>query len=1390
MLQKKVVEEDKTKEKNPYQNILQEITSNYYGKKRNKRRPFHEEALNKQKAIDISNFWSGLISKIQHPEKTSFYALTTLAIYTPTLDKIDFENKDWKNIFKKLLYNEICYVLYNQYDLNVLYEKYMSSMEVTNLDPLGKCELEKMSVYNGILQHIPNESINIPIIFDSIIAQISKLFGEDSGYEDVLTKHRNKKTQQKEKGLLTNLKELNLIHDVLTIKDNFNDYKPRTILYGDTARLKSYHLGETAKFITQKTFRVLSLQYKNLFKNITKNIPEAERKKHMRMFRNVIGIRDRKKLSEILILLAIIDRNPFGPHFHPSNQTESKDETTDINTQYLIEDILTNINENKINQNHTLIQNLNAIEEMHPEVLVQTLYNMSITHNTVETKYIPLLDGYLYKFYNCPKNSYKTCVMQTPITLRDFVKYSLPEEKEWANLSLIEFQKVNVPKTFPSDLHLLKNEIIDPIEPPVKVTPVLTIDSSSFGIPERSPKNEEEQSESSNDWEDEEKYSKDKRPKKPIIHETRGTKHKQTVSKIYNVGPGKRLQFYSRTIEAMFRHGTKIRVHFQHQLYEKKIMNLELEISGHRIYYSTSLTVNEDPIKYLIIHRSGIILSFQQKEYKKYTARFTKLTKLDANTDSEADAVGITDKDSQHEKEKNVEMKVKYNNTVNENDSITIEKTEELERCQIKSSPHPFINRLSTFSFTASWPSGYVMECNTLPNTKTVYIKHSYLTKGPSCKLIEKELYRLNLPNNNVIKFLNNKTFEILFPTGKKIICQKYFWRKIKTQKREVRTKSIYEKVKREIVPILYKIFHTDGRIESFKDGKKKSEGKINIRNSTNVLNDFKVSEMANGTTIVQKNDASQVVEFNDGTRFTTVVQVSQEEIFCDWALEEKLKWFKGFSDFMIISQISEIGHSSKGEKVKNTQYKKGILENEGYINITKTVFVEHPNFATTYICNETRSTIIRFPMSTTIYFYSNGTYDIKFANGTSISIKKDRFVMDKFLNNSLFQHTVIMPHALKFNDIPEPPLIQFLTSDIYGNELKIDTTNFLHYRYALSEKNKFCLKHLTDKVNYFFLRRDLSGMEIFPHFRLAKIKEINKKSKDSYVQEFWSTPFKDAIFLSPTEIASEKWIMPYSAPMTSLSQNIPSTYGKSWVFPFFTKQRSYLNTPKTLTMRVIKTFVCENVHKKIVELIEEYKNRINNHIHNPKCKCLKVRPWEHISFDNVHDIASILYKHGNIIIKTPDESFLNYVKEYIVLHAARVAIKERKISKITERYQTQKSALLKKQIPPYFASCFGIAYLITKEIRDKTSREIEEKEFSSILDALLNKKINLVTENDIQDITRLLKMLKSEIWHDQDSVLHVLHTGKELQDSFSNMREVLKYHLGANLSDNSLDMV
>ncbi|XP_014283163.1 uncharacterized protein [Halyomorpha halys] len=1380
----KVGEDDNTKEKNSNQNILQEMSNDYFMKKRNKRRPFHIDNLNEQKRTDINNFWSGLISKIQHPEKTSFYAKTTLAIYTPPLDKIDFKDKNWKQIFKKLLYDEMCHVLYNQYDLNVLYEKYMSSMEVTSLDPLGKCKLEKMSVYNRILQHIPNESINIPIIFDSIVAQISVLFGEKSGYEDILAKHKGKKIIQKQKSLLTNLKELNLLHDVLTIKDSLNDYKPRTILYGDTARLKSYHLGETAKFITQKTFRLLSMQYKNLFRNINKTITKDHRKQHMHMFRNAVGIRDRKKLAELLILLAIIDRNPFGPNFDPHNQmTENKGESTDIDTHYLIEAVLDSINETKINQNHTLIQNLNAIEEMHPEVMVQTLYKMTTTHNTVETKYIPLLDGYLFKFYNCPKNDYKTCVMQTPITLRDFVKYSLPEEKEWANLSLKQFQKINIPETFPSDLHLLKNGITDPIHPPVKVTPVLLIDSSSFSIPLGSVKKDEEQSSlsSNDDWEEDERCKEVQRVNKTVILQPKDIKHKQTVSKIYNVGPGKRLQFYSRTIEAMFRHGTKVRIHFQHQLYEKKIMNLELLTCGHRMYYSTSLNVNEDPISFQIHHRTGIILSFQQKESKKYTAKYTKFTKRGNYSDSEVD----TDRNSRKETQKSIEMKEKRNTSIDENDSIKVEKAEELERCQIQSSPHPLINRLSTFTLSASWPSGYFMECNTLPKTETVYIKHRYLTKGPSCKLIENELYRLNLPNNNVIKFINNKTFEILFPTGEKIICQKYFWRKTKTQKRDVRTRSIYEKIKREIVPVLYKIFHTDGKVESFKDGKKESDGKINIRNSTDVLNDYKVSEMSNGTTIVQKSDASQVVEFNDGTRFTTLVQVSPEEVFCDWPLEEKLQWFQGYSDFMIMSDISEIEHPAQEKKIKDQPMKKGILENEGYVSITRTVFIEHPNFATTYNCSETKSTIIRFPMNTTIYLYSNGNYDIKFANGTNIGIKKDRFVIDKFMKNSLFQHTVIMPHALKFNDSPDPPLIQFLTSDIHGNELKIDTTNFLHYRYALSENNKFCLKHLTDNVNFFFLRRDLRGIEIFPHSRLANIKEINKTIKDSYVQEFWSTPFKDSIFLSPTETVSEEWIMPYSAPIASMSHNVPSTYGKSWVFPFDSKPRSYLITPKTLTMRVIKTFICENIYNKIVELIEDYKNMIDNQIHHPKCKCHKVRPWEHISFDNVQDIASILYKRGNIIIKTPDESFINYVKQFIVLHAARVAIKERKISKIIQKYQTQRTALLNKQIPPYFASCFGIAYLLTKEVREKTNRAIEEMEYTSILDGLLNKKINLVTENDINDITRLLKMLKSEIWNDQESVRKVLNTGKELQDSFGNMREVLKYHLGANQPNN-----
>lgn len=414
---------------------------------------------------------------------------------------------------------------------------------------------------------------------------------------------------------------------------------------------------------------------------------------------------------------------------------------------------------------------------------------------------------------------------------------------------------------------------------------------------------------------------------------------------------------------------------------------------------------------------------------------------------------------------------------------------------------------------------------------------------------------------------------------------------------------------------------------------------------------------------------------------------------------------------------------------------RKPFYHEDGFVVYHVSYLMEHPNYGSVYYNANDGEVELKLPLNTNITLKNDGCYEAYF-DRASLTVEDDEIYFGKVRESGDFERTIIINNSAANNKNPVDFSNYFnrmtslprsvdefcqsigIKSLLKGMVMKTDIKSGLLLYCVDSKINEIIVdydfniyelpvikgKYITPGNSYtaMVINENLSG------FRLVSDEEVNSHvqlitENGGLLQE--TDNALNSLFTTVPVVRNEleKWLMNYLKDLLEKTKMLikSSTYGKreSWIQPFVEKEEKGQDLVgyKAVIVRLLhKIPAKENILEKLKVAVKNYSRNTN------KNHDLQVVLDEDFSLDELIRNPNLLckiIKDENIKINLEKDQFRNTIKQnFLRTLINKAIIKARKIRKQNKEKEL-KSALRRKEIPPYHLSGFGYVHNILDEV-------------------------------------------------------------------------------------------
>ncbi|CAK9806855.1 Sperm-associated antigen 17 [Anthophora quadrimaculata] len=410
----------------------------------------------------------------------------------------------------------------------------------------------------------------------------------------------------------------------------------------------------------------------------------------------------------------------------------------------------------------------------------------------------------------------------------------------------------------------------------------------------------------------------------------------------------------------------------------------------------------------------------------------------------------------------------------------------------------------------ASWPTGLLIKPIIGDGPQNpYYIQQSYILNERSEEKENREVCRKFLRNGTVLKYLDNGTVIVLRPNGAIVTCtafekfgnkQNAYNNKESRSSKDVRVNSSGDKQNKEtkLAPKAKKkltsplktqlleaaeenptsvqqnstmkhdsilsmedntvkvsrytvLNHDGGRYEVLDDLVVSEQHRLLVRMASDYEVDEKFTRRADGTNMLLKSNGELIVRFPDGTRITTGYTIEKEPVMCDWTEEEILLYFtsyggredeEGYVSFSNLSDVEDAASTSWRRNVKEEEKITEVLIADSFLSVLLTCRTEHKNYATVSYDQSAVSCTLSMPDDLRVSISRRGHYEVSMADGVNLKIDEDTLSLK---GNACSTCDSQSTSVYNFHPLKTSPVI-FTTTDVYGNVFKVNGDGSTYY--------------------------------------------------------------------------------------------------------------------------------------------------------------------------------------------------------------------------------------------------------------------------------------------------------------------------------------------------------
>ncbi|OAD62033.1 Sperm-associated antigen 17 [Eufriesea mexicana] len=444
---------------------------------------------------------------------------------------------------------------------------------------------------------------------------------------------------------------------------------------------------------------------------------------------------------------------------------------------------------------------------------------------------------------------------------------------------------------------------------------------------------------------------------------------------------------------------------------------------------------------------------------------------------------------------------------------------------KLLTSPHPSKNNDHTWQYMnvesrISWPTGLLIESVIGDGPENpYYIRQLYVPKGHADNNEDREICRKFLRNATVLKYLSDGSITVFRPNGVIVNCTAFEKTQAKQHEshddqargsksghvnasgdRPKETKlqpktrrkpmsnlksQLHEVVEGDSVPAQqnlttgsgnvlsmmdstvkvsrYTVLNHDGRWYEVHDDLVVSEQhRLLVRMASDYEVDEKFTRRADGTNMLLNSNGELIVRFPgefcvihsyvlDGTRITTGYAIEKEPVMCDWTEEEILRYFasdeiKGDTQNYVEPSFSNHGYAEQSPFSKSTMhYEEKITElsiTDSFVSVLLTCRMEHKNYATVSYDQSAVNCTLSMPDDLRVSISRRGHYEVSMADGVNLKINEDNL---SFQGNSCTICGKQSTSTYNFFSSVLPTAL-FTTVDVFGNILEVKDDGETNY--------------------------------------------------------------------------------------------------------------------------------------------------------------------------------------------------------------------------------------------------------------------------------------------------------------------------------------------------------
>ncbi|BES92543.1 Hypothetical protein NTJ_05352 [Nesidiocoris tenuis] len=729
---------------------------------------------------------------------------------------------------------------------------------------------------------------------------------------------------------------------------------------------------------------------------------------------------------------------------------------------------------------------------------------------------------------------------------------------------------------------------------------------------------------------------------------------------------------------------------------------------------------------------------------------------------------------------------------------------------------------LSKYELQISWPTGLHIQFLETPadmdNQPVRYVKQMYLTERKDYFLIKDESYRCILSDGTVIKFMQDGQI-VLNPCGTTVYVKQRtsstFFYNVDEQIGEL----FGEFGEDPIDPFEYNILQSDGRQYQIVNNQKELLRTEQMLEHDDYFHDCRTICRSDGTKFIFRDDGSMTVRFPDCTEIRTKAWINKEEFRVPWTEDERQMWFEYDGENEELERpYGPDEEEEEEEEEEGEAFPRIKLEDDGFMVVGTSSSVYHPHFAGVQCgCLGQGIFTLFMPGETTIHCsLDEGRFKatVGHKKDVQLEIAPQKCFFDKYKNGVLFQRATFNLQCFKTVELPHPGLKVFTFSGRDASELRVEADGNIYNRTRRANNSRReSSRNSLNSINCFVLRRDCSGLELFPAERVKKIKKRIRRSDHGKIRSCKKGLLQRTLITKLMGSTSGYWAMAYPAhhKKQAFCWPWPSTYGKDWLFPFVKVKHPNWRTAQFETVDLVKNFQVKfklsrlgksllrayslSLHDGVItgcgcaketgklptcklDRSKDELRYLESSVKNGDvpCKCFIKFAVDNLTGSKDATFYRELLKEG-CFSEGMSESVNKWVSEFVIPHVAKMAVKKFYLHLSFEKMKSFMKAFSSIKVPNYFDSPRGVVFLMVEDILNRVDSVTKKIDRWVMIDDILDSPMKDITEDQIWELVLSIDPAEDGLGNlTQREFYLMLQSIRPLKTAFPTLRAALDY--------------